>query len=95
MSEAVKDGTRRSVRTFIQSILGIVATVLVAVPLATPFITEWFPGSPVLLWLAVGSAFAAGLSATVAKIMAVPAIDRWLDTINLGKDATPARHRAE
>ena len=94
-TETSADSTRRSVRTFIQTVLAGVATVLIAYPLVEDFLTEWFPGSAILGWAAVGVAFIGGLAATITKVMAIPAVDAWLSSIHLGKDATPARHRAE
>lgn len=88
---------RAVLRTVVQVLLAapIILTVL-ALVLATiaqdPF-AEFLPGSAVV-WLLGASAFLAGLSGVIARVMAIPQVDRWLARLRLGSAPYVARYRA-
>lgn len=81
---------QRVIRTAVQVIVAaaaILATTVVVAPQILTAIQDVLPGS-VVAWLAGAIAVLAGLSAAVARVMAIPAVDEWLRHIGAG--STPA-----
>jgi len=90
--------TRASLRTALQAFLGTIATLGLVVPLAAVALNEslaaYLPDGWGA-WLIAAGAFVAAVSAAAARIMAIPAVDAWLDRLGLastpqGVPSTPA-----
>jgi hypothetical protein len=81
---------RASWRTAVQSALGVILTLGVVLPVVVSVIGD---GMDAYLpdawraWLVGAAAFVAALSATLARVMAIPAVDGWLRS--LGLSSTP------
>ena len=77
---------QRAIRTAVQVVVtaaGILATVVVVAPQVIDAIAEVLPG-PVVAWLTAAVAALAGISAALARVMAIPQVDAWLTRIGLG-----------
>lgn len=83
---------KASVRTAVQGFLGTLLTAGVVAPLAASIIGEslgaYLPDGAVA-WVVGAAALVAAISATVARLMAIPAVDAWLKRLGLasGPDA--------
>jgi hypothetical protein len=77
---------RASWRTAIQAALGVLLTAGVVVPIVVTILNEqlgkWLPDAWEA-WLVGAAAFVAALSAGVARVMAIPAVDAWLARVGL------------
>lgn len=77
-------------RTYVQTFLGTVLTLGVVLPIAVQIVGEELgkviPESWVL-WLVGASGVIAAVAKGLSRIMAIPAVDRWLK--NLGLSSTP------
>lgn len=77
---------RASWRTAVQSAIGTLITLGVIVPLIVTVLNDqlaaYLPPSW-QAWLVGAATFVAALSAAVARIMAIPAVDRWLKRLGL------------
>lgn len=77
---------RASWRTAVQSAIGTLLTLGVVLPIIVAVfndqLKDYLPDAWEA-WLVSAAVFVAALSATVARIMAIPAVDRWLKKIGL------------
>ncbi|WP_136043219.1 MULTISPECIES: hypothetical protein [unclassified Microbacterium] len=77
---------QRAIRTAVQVVVAaaavLAATVVVAPQILTA-IQDVLPG-PVVAWVTGAIAVLAGLSAAVARVMAIPAVDEWLRRFGAG-----------
>lgn len=85
---------RAAVRTAAQNIVSAILALGVVLPLAVQIVGDelgdWIPG-PVLVWLVGAAAFMAALAAALARIMAIPQVDAWLQRWGLSSvPVTPA-----
>lgn len=77
---------QRGLRTAAQVLVtgaGILAAVVAVAPDVLSALAGVLPG-PVLAWLGGVVVAAAGISTALARIMAIPAVDRWLKRLGLG-----------
>ena len=77
---------QRALRTAVQvavTLAGILAAFVVIAPQVLYALADVLPDSWVA-WLAGAIAAAAAISAAISRVMAIPAIDRWLQKIGLG-----------
>ncbi|RBO73049.1 hypothetical protein [Microbacterium sp. H6] len=77
---------QRAIRTAVQVIVGgaaVLATVVVVAPQIIDAIADVVPG-PVIAWATAAIATLAAISAAIARVMAIPAIDEWLRKIGAG-----------
>lgn len=77
---------QRAIRTAVQVIVAaaaILATTVVLAPQILIAIQDILPG-PMVAWLATTIATLAGVSAAVARVMAIPAVDEWLRKFGAG-----------
>lgn len=83
----VAEPWRTTLRTIIQTTIGVLLAAGVVVPVALEIIGEEFARwtSPEFVAvLGAISAFAVAVSATLTRIMAIPAVNAWLVKVNLG-----------
>lgn len=81
---------QRVIRTAVQVVIAaaaILATTVVVAPQILTAIQDVLPG-PFVAWLTGAIAVLAGISAAVARVMAIPAVDEWLR--NFGAGSAPA-----
>ena len=77
---------QRAIRTAVQVIIAaaaILATTVVVAPQILVAIQDVLPG-PFVAWLTGAIAVLAGISAAVARVMAIPAVDDWLRRFGAG-----------
>lgn len=77
---------QRAIRTAVQVIIAaaaILATTVVVAPQILAAIQDVLPG-PFVAWLTGAIAVLAGISAAVARVMAIPAVDEWLRHFGAG-----------
>lgn len=77
---------QRAIRTAVQVIVGgaaVLAAVVVVAPQIIDAIADVVPG-PVIAWATAAIATLAAISAAIARVMAIPAIDEWLRKIGAG-----------
>jgi hypothetical protein len=82
---------QRAIRTAVQVVVAaaaILATTVVIAPQILAAIQDVLPG-PVVAWIAGAIAVLAALSAAIARVMAIPAVDEWLR--NIGAGSAPAK----
>lgn len=78
--------SQRVIRTALQvflSAVAILATVTAVAPQVLTAISDVLPG-PVVAWLAGAIAFLTAISAALARVMAIPAVDEWLRKFGAG-----------
>lgn len=78
--------TKRALRTAVQvavTLAGILAAAVVVAPQILTALADVLPG-PVVAWATGAIAAAAAVSAALARLMAIPAVDAWLKKIGLG-----------
>lgn len=83
---------QRAIRTAVQVVFAaatILATTVVVAPQILVAVQDVLPG-PVVAWLAGAIAVLAGVSAAVARVMAIPAVDEWLRRFGAGSAPTGA-----
>lgn len=73
---------KAAVRTAVQAFLSFAALFAVASPILVPFLSEYLPAEWVAYVVGFG-VFVAGLSAVVARIMALPQLQSFLGSIGL------------
>lgn len=81
---------QRAVRTGVQVIVAgaaVLATVVVVAPQVLEAVEDVLPG-PVVAWVVGAIATLTAISAALARVMAIPAVDEWLK--KLGAGSTPA-----
>jgi hypothetical protein len=71
---------KRAVRTFVQTLLAVAALV----PLAATVLADNTTVSNALPWLAAAAPTAAAIAAGFARVMALPAVEVFLDRFGLG-----------
>lgn len=84
---------RAALRTFLQVLVGLPSFLLILAAILTAvaqgefaqYLPEGWGG-----WLLGVSTGAAALSATLARIMAIPGVDRWLKRLGLSSDPNPS-----
>jgi len=77
---------QRAIRTAVQVIIAaaaILATTVVVAPQILTAIQDVLPG-PFVAWLTGAIAVLAAVSAAVARVMAIPAVDEWLRKFGAG-----------
>lgn len=79
---------RAAIRTGVQVALGVLALLIVAVPLVIEHLGPWLPESWVA-WLAAAVAFLTALSALIARLMAaepvIRFVSRWIPWLAPGE----------
>ncbi|WP_217183361.1 hypothetical protein [Streptomyces sp. AC495_CC817] len=81
---------QRMIRTAVQVVVAaaaILATTVIVAPQILAAIQDVLPG-PVVGWITGAIAALAALSAAVARVMAIPAVDEWLK--HFGAGSAPA-----
>jgi hypothetical protein len=82
---------RTAWRTAVQSALGTLVTLGLVLPVAVATVGDQLSAyipPDWIGWLMGAAAFVAALSATVARIMAIPAVDAWLRRLGLSSAPT-------
>lgn len=77
---------QRGIRTAVQVIVAaaaILATVVVVAPQILTAIQDVLPG-PAVAWITGAIAVLAAVSAALARVMAIPAVDEWLRKFGAG-----------
>lgn len=77
---------QRAIRTAVQVIVGgaaVLATIVVIAPQIVEAVADVVPG-PAIAWATAALATLAAISAAIARVMAIPAIDEWLRHIGAG-----------
>ncbi len=77
---------QRVIRTAVQVIVGgaaVLATIVLVAPQIIDAVADVVPG-PVIAWATAAIATLAAISAAVARVMAIPAVDEWLRRIGAG-----------
>ena len=86
-----REPCRTTARTIVQTALGILLAVGVVVPAAVAIVGEewaaWLPADAAAV-LGTVAAVAVAVSGTVARIMAIPAVNSWLDRVGLSAGRT-------
>ena len=75
---------RAALRTGLQAFLSVAGIAALALPLVSEFVAEFWPGSPVIAFIAAAAAFIAALSILVTRVMAIAAVDALLTRIGIG-----------
>lgn len=78
--------SQRVIRTAVQVLLAgvtVIATIAVLAPQVLDAVKDVLPG-PVVVWLGTAIAFIAALAAALARVMAIPMVNRWLTAIGAG-----------
>lgn len=83
---------RATARTVVQVALTLTAAAIAVGPLLADFIDQQWPGSPAAAWIIGAVAFLSALSGLLARIAALPAIDRVLELVGLGSAPEVAPH---
>lgn len=78
---------KTAVRTGIQTFLSAAAVLALVAPELQEFIDQFWPGSPVIVWIGTGAAFVSALALLITRIMATEGVNDLLTRIGLG--ATP------
>lgn len=99
MSTQVRFPARAVARTIVQNALPTLLIVPIVINLISEGLGVYLPAQAVAA-LAVSSAFITALAGVLAKVMAIPQIDAWLDKWKLSsapaqKDETPVETPAE
>lgn len=77
---------QRAIRTAVQVVVAaaaILATTVIIAPQILTAIQDVLPG-PVVAWITGAIAVLAAVSAAIARVMAIPAVDEWLRHIGAG-----------
>ncbi|WP_270366130.1 hypothetical protein [Microbacterium algeriense] len=77
---------QRAIRTAVQVVVGgaaVLATIVVVAPQIIDAVADVVPG-PVIAWATAAIATLAAISAAIARVMAIPAVDEWLRRIGAG-----------
>lgn len=75
---------RASIRTGVQTALGVLAVLVAAAPIINDFVAEFWPDSPVIAWVAGGAALAGGVATLITRIMAIDAVNDLLTRVGAG-----------
>ena len=82
---------QRAIRTAVQVVAGgaaVLATIVIVAPQIIDAVAEVVPG-PNIAWATAAIATLAAISAAIARVMAIPAVDEWLRRIGAG--SAPAK----
>ena len=82
---------QRAIRTAVQVFIAaaaVLATTVVVAPQIIDAVADVVPG-PVIAWATAAVATLAAISAAIARVMAIPAVDEWLRRIGAG--SAPAK----
>ena len=82
---------QRAIRTAVQVFIAtaaVLATTVVVAPQIIGAVADLVPG-PVIAWATAAVATLAAISAAIARVMAIPAVDEWLRHIGAG--SAPAK----
>lgn len=82
---------QRAIRTAVQVFIAaaaVLATTVVVAPQIIDAVADVVPG-PVIAWATAAVATLAAISAAIARVMAIPAVDEWLRHIGAG--SAPAK----
>ncbi|PMC04168.1 hypothetical protein CJ226_09185 [Microbacterium sp. UMB0228] len=77
---------QRAIRTAVQVFIAaaaVLATTVVVAPQIIDAVADVVPG-PVIAWATAAVATLAAISAAIARVMAIPAVDEWLRRIGAG-----------
>lgn len=83
---------QRAIRTAVQVVVGgaaVLATIVIVAPQIIDAVADIVPG-PVIAWATAAIATLAAISAAIARVMAIPAVDEWLRRIGAG--SAPAKY---
>lgn len=76
---------RAAVRTAVEVAIVLVTAAIAAGPYIGEFVEQFWPGSPVVAWIAAAVVFLSALSGLLAKLAALPAVDAALQRVlNIG-----------
>lgn len=77
---------RAALRTGLQTALAAFSVLIIALPMVSDFVAEFWPDSPLIAWIAGSTAFAGALSVLITRIMTIPAVDDLLTRLGLGAE---------
>lgn len=77
---------RAALRTGFQTALTVLSVLIIALPMVSDFVAEFWPDSPVIAWIAGGTALAGALAALLTRIMAIPGVDELLTRFGMGAE---------
>ena len=83
-STQVEHPWRAALRTGVNTALSVLALAVVALPLISEFVSEFWPGSPVVAWIATAVAFAGAIATLINRLILLPAFNDLLTRIGLG-----------
>lgn len=83
---------RAAFRTGLQVFLAVSGIAVLALPIVSEFVAQFWPASPVIAFIATAAAFIAALALVVTRIMALAQVNDLLTRIGLG--ATPSGDHA-
>ena len=83
---------RAAFRTGIQVFLAVAGIAVLALPIVSEFVEQFWPASPVIAFIATAASFIAALALVVTRIMALTKVNELLTRAGLG--ATPGDHTA-
>lgn len=75
---------RAALRTGTNTALSVLTLLVVALPLVSDFIEEFWPGSPAVAWIASAVLFAGALATLINRLILLPAFNEFLTRIGLG-----------
>lgn len=79
---------RAAIRTGAQTFLAALGVLVLAAPVLTDFVNQFWPDSPVVAWIATGAAFAGAVSTLITRLMALEPVNGFLTKLGMG--ATPS-----
>lgn len=77
---------RATLRTGLQSTLAVLSVLVIAAPMISDFVAEFWPESPAIAWIAGGAALAGALAMLITRLMAIPGVNVLLTKIGLGAE---------
>ncbi|WAC65197.1 hypothetical protein OVA14_07290 [Agrococcus sp. SL85] len=86
---------RAAWRTAVEVGAVLSAAAIAAGPLLSDFVAHFWPGSAVVPWIAGTIAFLSALAGLLAKLAALPQVDRLLELLRLGSAPGVGRHAKE
>ena len=78
---------KAAVRTGIQSFLAVAGVAVLALPIVSEFVDQFWPGSPAIAFIATAASFIGALALVVTRVMALEQVNAVLTQVGLG--ATP------
>ena len=71
-------------RTGIQAFIAAAGILTAIAPELQAFVNQFWPGSPVAVWIGTAAVFVAAAATLITRVMAIPAVDALLTQIGLG-----------